>query len=87
MSRSHLLGLAVVFALSCSFAASHDAAAQDKLKYSYKAPPGTTKYAQTHLMDIGDVPGHQVRMTEILSSYSGNGPTYDGVRDVSARAG
>ncbi len=85
MSRSQSLGFAVLFALTCSFAALHDAAAQDKQKYSYKPPPGTTKYAQTHMMDVGDVPGHQLRMTEILSSYSGNGPTYDGVRVVSVR--
>lgn len=85
MSRSHSLGSAVVFAVTCWFAASHDAAAQDKQRYSYKPPPGTTKYTQTHLMDVGDVPGHQVRMAEILSSFSGNGPTYDGVRVVSAR--
>ncbi len=86
MSLSRALGVPVALALACWFADVHDVAAQDRQKYSYKPPPGSTKYVQTHLMDVGDVPDHQVRMAEILSSYSGNGPVYDGVRVVSARS-
>lgn len=85
MSLSRAFGIPIALALACWFAAAQDAAAQDRQKYSYKAPPGSTKYTQTHLMDVGDVPGHQVRLAEVQSSYSGNGPTYDGVRVVLVR--
>jgi len=75
----------VALALACWFAASQDAAAQEKQRYSHKPSPGSTRYAQTHLMDVGDVPGHQVRMAETQTLYSSNWPIYDGVRVVSAR--
>jgi hypothetical protein len=71
--------------LACWFANAHDVAAQEKQRYSYTAPPGSTRYAQTHLMDVGDATGHQVRMAETQSNYSGNGPMYDGLRVVSSR--
>lgn len=86
MSRFHAIGVPVALAFTCWFAGAHDVAAQEKQKYSFKAPPGSTKYTQTHLMDVGDVPGHQVRLAEVQSSYSGNGPAYDGVKVVSARS-
>ena len=79
MSLSRAFGIPVALALACWFAGAHDVEAQEKQRYSHKAPPGSTRYVQTHLMDVGNVPGHQVRMAEILSSYSGNGPVYDGV--------
>ena len=86
MSRSRAIGVLIALALACVFAGVQDAAAQEKQRYLYKPPPGSTRYTQTHLMDVGDVPGHQVRMAEVQSSYSGNGPMYDGVKVVSARS-
>jgi hypothetical protein len=62
-----------------------EAAAQQKHKYFFKAPPGTTKFTQTHLMDVGDVPGHQVRIAELQSKYPGDAPVYDGLKVVEAR--
>lgn len=85
MSKSRAFGVALAFALASWFAVAQDVAAQEKHKYSFKAPPGSTKYVQTHLMDVGDVPGHQVRLAELQSDYKGNGPVYDGVKVVSAR--
>ena len=71
--------------LCVSMATAADVAAQEKHKYFFKPPPGTTRYTETHLMDVGDVPGHQMRMAEIQTKYSGEAPSYDGVKVVSIR--
>lgn len=63
-----------------------EASAQQKHKYSFKAPPGTSKYTQTHLMDVGDVPAHQLRIAELQSKFGDDAPTYDGVKVRESRA-
>ena len=66
-------------------AASGEALAQEKHKYYFKAPPGTSKFTQTHLLDVGDLPGHQMRIAELQSKFPGEAPTYGGVKVVEAR--
>jgi hypothetical protein len=78
------VGLALLIAACLTFG-SGEASAQQKHKYFFKAPPGTTKYTQTHLMEVGDVPGHQVRLAELISKYPGDAPVYDGVKVVEVR--
>ena len=65
--------------------ATGEALAQEKHKYFFKPPPGSTKFVQTHLMDVGDVPGHQVRIAEVQSKYGDDAPAYDGVKVKEAR--
>lgn len=79
-------GLTVLIAVCLLLGSAGEASAQQKQKYFFKAPPGTTKFTQTHLMDVGDVPGHQVRIAELQSKYPGEAPVYDGVKVVEARA-
>src|SRR6266436_3923415 len=57
-----------------------DAVAQQKQKVSYKTPPENTKYTQQNLLEVGDVPGHQVRIYEIHRSYPNNAPVINGVK-------
>ena len=57
-----------------------DAWAQEKQKYSFKAPTGVTKYEEQHAIDVGDVPGHQVRVFVAHAVYTGEAPVYDGVK-------
>ena len=73
------VGLALLIAACLTFS-SGEASAQQKHKYFFKAPPGTTKYTQTHLMEVADVPGHQVRLAETQSKYADDAPVYDGVK-------
>jgi hypothetical protein len=73
------VGLALLIAACLAFG-SGDALAQQKHKYFFKAPPGTTKYTQTHLLEVTDVPGHQVRLAETQSKYGDDAPVYDGVK-------
>jgi hypothetical protein len=77
--------VALSVVLCASMAAAVDAVAQEKFKFSFKAPPGTTRYAETHVMEVGDMPGHQVRLAEVQTKYSGDAPSYDGVKVVSIR--
>ena len=50
MSRSRAIGVPIALALACVFADVQDSAAQEKQRYLYKPPPGSTRYTQTHLI-------------------------------------
>jgi hypothetical protein len=54
--------------------------AQEKQKYLFKTPVGVSQYVQQHAIDVGDVPGHQVRIYEIHSTYPNEAPVYDGIK-------
>lgn len=90
MSASSMMGrisgvaTAMLVATSLLLGTSN-AFAQEKHKFFFKAPPGATKYGQTQVLEVGDVPGHQMRLTETLSKYSGEAPVYAGVKVVEAR--
>ena len=60
--------------------------AQQKFKYSFTAPPGVTKYTQQHMLDVGDLPGHQIRIATLHTKYTNEAPEYDGVKVVEAFA-
>jgi len=45
------------------------ALAQEKQHVSFKAPAENSKYTQTSIIDVGDMPGHQVRVFEIHRTY------------------
>ena len=69
---------AILFAALVS--AASGAFAQEKYKYSFKAPDGVTKYTKQHVVDVGDVPGHQIRVAETHTVYAGEAPVYAGVK-------
>lgn len=53
---------------------------QQKFKYSFTQPPGIAKYTQQHVLDVGDVPGHQIRIATLHTKYASEAPEYDGVK-------
>lgn len=53
--------------------------AQDKHHFSFQVPAENTKYVQQHTMDVGDVPGHQIRIFEIRRTYAKGMGSFDGV--------
>jgi hypothetical protein len=73
-------------ALAALVVGSGEALAQQKHKYFFKPPPGTTRFTQTHLMDVGDVPGHQVRIAEVTSKFGDEAPVYDGIKVTEVRS-
>ena len=61
--------------LSLAIAMPADSAiAQEKQRVSYKTPAEGTKYVQQHAIDVGDVPGHQVRIYELQRTFPNNPP-------------
>lgn len=59
-----------------------DALAQEKQRVSYKVAAANTKYTRQYAIDVGDVPGHQVRVYEIRREYGKDGPVIAGERIV-----
>jgi hypothetical protein len=55
--------------------------AQQKFKYSFGAS-AQTKYTEQHIIEVGDVPGHQIRVATLSTKYGIEAPTYDGVKAV-----
>jgi hypothetical protein len=79
MNRQTIL-TAVACATLCSAVVmgSIDAAAQQRQRVSFKSTPENTKYTQQHVIEVGDVPNHQVRVYEIHRTYPGNPPVING---------
>lgn len=61
-----------------------EAPAQDKRKFFFKAPPASSRYTQQHIIEVGDAPGHQLRIAEIQAKYPTEAPQFDGVRATAA---
>jgi len=54
--------------------------AWEKRKISYKWSAENDKYTQQHAIDIGDVPGHQIRIYQIHRAWPNTPPEFNGVR-------
>lgn len=53
---------------------------QQRSVVTYQTPAENSKYTQQLAIDIGDVPGHQIRLFEIQSTYPKDAPVFLGVR-------
>jgi hypothetical protein len=69
--------------ISCCLAATlpaNDALAQERLVFKVAAE--NTQYTQQHTIEVGDVPGHHVRLFEIRRIYPSNAPVINGMKLV-----
>jgi hypothetical protein len=57
-----------------------EALAQQKQRVSYMTTAENSKYTQQHVLDVGDVPGHQVRLYEIHRTFPNNAPVINGMK-------
>jgi hypothetical protein len=58
-----------------------DALAQQRNpRVSFKASAANSKFTQQHDIDVGDQPGHQVRVFEIHRTFPNNAPVINGVK-------
>jgi len=66
---------------------TNEAIAQQKQQVTYKTPAEGTKYTQQHAIDVGDVPGHQVRIYELHRTFPNGGPVVNDtkVKEVFSR--
>ncbi len=69
-----LLGVTTLTAINVS--------AQEKHRISYQVPAENTKYVQQHVIDAGDVKGHQVRILEIKRVFPKDTRVFEGVNVV-----
>jgi hypothetical protein len=70
-------------ALLCLAAAPRagDALAQPQ-RLAFKVEPANARFTQQHTIDVGDIPGHQVRVFEIRRTYPSNPPLVNGIKIV-----
>jgi hypothetical protein len=77
MLRNIALGTTITIGIALTAPA---AMAQQKQHVAYDTPAVRTKYTQQHLIDIGDIPGHQARLFEIQRSYGADAPVINGMK-------
>ncbi len=71
------LGRKILFALAVSgFVMSLPAMAQQKHKFSYERSADISEYTQQLRIDVGDTPGHQIRVYELKSVYPDESVTF-----------
>ena len=71
------IGLAALLFLFSGFAV-----AQQKYAYKHSTTPQSSRYVQQHRIDVGDIPGHQVRIYEIVNKYTRGHPIIRGTKVV-----
>jgi hypothetical protein len=80
MKRSITLGLTFFALLGLATLSAGEALAQQKQQVSFKSPVENTKYTQQNAIQVGDVPGHEVRSYEIHRTYPTNQPVVNGLK-------
>ena len=57
------------------------ASAQQRQQFLFTPPPGASKLEEQHIIDVGDVPGHQVRVYSVHYVYPQEAPpVFDDVK-------
>lgn len=73
LSYALVLGIAIL-----SLPAPY-AAAQERQRVSFPTSPQTSKYTQQHLIEVGDLPGHFIRLFELYRTFPKDPPMIGGV--------
>ena len=72
---------AISFGLALVAFSMSNASAAEKCKMSGSTPAANSTYTQQHVIDVGDVPGHQVRIFELHRTYPADAkPNCEGLR-------
>ena len=78
IARLSLMPLALLcFAITVP---TSGALAQEKQRVAIKGLAANTKYTQQQAIDVGDVPGHQVRVYEFVRTFPADPPMVNGVK-------
>jgi hypothetical protein len=81
MHRLAAIGPTSIALLSLAIAVpAGGAIAQQTQHVSFKASAENSKYTQQQFLDVGDVPGHQVRSFEIHRTFPANAPVIAGMK-------
>jgi hypothetical protein len=79
MRSLSIAGISTIIALGAVLLAGN-ALAQQKQQVSFKVSAEHSKYTQQTMIDVGDLPGHQVRVFEIHRLYPTNAPVFEGMK-------
>ncbi|MBV8093349.1 MAG: hypothetical protein JO110_08960 [Acetobacteraceae bacterium] len=60
--------------------AAPNLSAQERCKMSWETPAADTNYTQQLSLDVGDIPGHQVRVFELHRVYRNDKPNCEGLK-------
>ena len=83
MNRAASLPLTTIAMLWLAVAVpTDDAVAQQMQQISFKAPVANPKFTQQHVIDIGDVSGHQIRIFEVHRTFLRDPPVINGIKLV-----
>lgn len=63
------LSCAVLLGLSAMLVTTADASAQGRCRWSWQSSAADSRYTRQFGMDVGDIPGHQVRIYEIQRAF------------------
>ena len=72
-TRAALIGAALACFAPGSFA-------QERTRISFTVPAAVTKYTAQHVLPVGDAPGHEVRIFDIVRTFGADAPMIAGVR-------
>jgi hypothetical protein len=56
--------------------------AQEKCKMKWEVSAANSNYTQQHVIDVGDVPGHQIRIFELHRTFPNDQPNCEGLKRV-----
>jgi hypothetical protein len=59
-----------------------EASGQEKCKMSWQVPAANATYTGQHVFDVGDVPGHQIRIFELRRTFPDDQPNCEGLKRV-----
>ena len=57
-------------------------AAQEKCKMKWEVPAANANFTEQHVIDVGDVPGHKVRIYELHRTFPNDQPNCEGLKRV-----
>ena len=80
MSTIRLTIIAAGMLGAIALAATNGAWAQQKYQYSYSKAPAESRYLQRHKIDVADLSGHEIIITEIRRTFTRDHPKVMGVK-------
>jgi hypothetical protein len=75
-------GLLVATAVMLSAFDPGELSAQEKCKMKWEIPAANSNYTEQHVIDVGDVPGHQLRIFELHRTFPNDQANCEGLKRV-----
>jgi hypothetical protein len=82
MKRIAMVALTTAALLGLAAAPTGDARAERRIQLAFNVEPANARYTQQHVIDVGDVPGHQLRIFEVRHTYPNNPLVINGLKIV-----